>query len=130
MDTRRFKVYYDTSLFARRSLAAFKPHVQSCGNLPIDVKRILRKLSFNRTEEEVEIVLQIAKKMKCFDRYPMYVKRELAKVLYYDEFDKGRIIIKQGKARQDNLFRKRLRKRNCRWLEKADRFLCVFIIRS
>ena len=26
----------------------------------------------------------------------MYVKRELAKVLYYDMFDKGRVVIKQG----------------------------------
>lgn len=27
----------------------------------------------------------------------MYVKRELAKVLYYDMFEKGRVVIKQGK---------------------------------
>ena len=27
----------------------------------------------------------------------MYVKRELARVLYYDMFEKGRVVIKQGK---------------------------------
>ena len=54
-------------------------------------------MSFNRTNEDVEIVLQIVKKLKCFDRYPMYVKRELAKVLYYDCFNRGRVVIKQGK---------------------------------
>ena len=42
------------------------------------------------------MVLQVVKKLKCFDRYPMYVKRELAKVLYYDMFEKGRVVIKQG----------------------------------
>jgi len=32
----------------------------------------------------------------------MYVKRELARVLYYDMFEKGRVVIKQGK-RIDNV---------------------------
>ena len=60
------------------------------------MKKTLRTLSWNRTEEEIEVVLQVVKKLKCFDRYPMYVKRELAKVLYYDMFEKGRVVIKQG----------------------------------
>ncbi|KAL9967240.1 hypothetical protein ACROYT_G025424 [Oculina patagonica] len=75
---------------------AFKPHVQSCGFLSACVKKTLRTLSWNRTDEEIEVVLQVVKKLKCFDRYPMYVKRELAKVLYYDMFEKGRVVIKQG----------------------------------
>ena len=75
---------------------AFKPHVQSCGFLSPYVKKTLRKLSWNRTDEEIEVVLQVVKKLKCFDRYPMYVKRELAKVLYYDMFETGRVVIKQG----------------------------------
>ncbi|CAH3175808.1 unnamed protein product, partial [Porites evermanni] len=77
---------------------AFKPHVQSCGSLPPSIKKTLRKLSWNRTDEEIEVVLQVVKKLKCFDRYPMYVKRELARVLYYDMFEKGRVVIKQGHA--------------------------------
>ena len=77
-------------------LIAFKPHVQSCGFLSPYVKKTLRKLSWNRTDEEIEVVLQVVKKLKCFDRYPMYVKRELAKVLYYDMFETGRVVIKQG----------------------------------
>lgn len=32
----------------------------------------------------------------------MYVKRELARVLYYDMFEKGRVVIKQGE-RIDNV---------------------------
>ncbi|CAH3124264.1 unnamed protein product [Pocillopora meandrina] len=75
---------------------AFKSHVQSCGFLSPAVKETLRALSWSRTEEEVEVVLQVVKKLKCFGRYPMYVKRELAKVLYYDMFEKGRVVIKQG----------------------------------
>ena len=60
------------------------------------MKKTLRTLSWNRTGEEIDVILQVVKKLKCFARYPMYVKRELAKVLYYDMFDKGRVVIKQG----------------------------------
>ena len=70
--------------------------------MPPSIKKTLRKLSWNRTDEEIEVVLQVVKKLKCFDRYPMYVKRELARVLYYDMFEKGRVVIKQGK-RIDNV---------------------------
>ena len=86
----------DTCCHVFSIIVAFKPHVQSCGALPSVVKRTLRTYSWNRTDEEIEVVLQIVKKLKCFDRYPMYVKRELAKVLYYDKIDKGRVVIKQG----------------------------------
>ena len=86
------------SNFLSLPFSAFKPHVQSCGFLSPSVKKTLRTLSWNRTDEEIEVVLQVVKKLKCFDRYPMYVKRELAKVLYYDMFEKGRVVIKQGKS--------------------------------
>lgn len=60
------------------------------------MKKTLRAQSWNRTEEEIEVVMQVVKKLKCFARYPMYVKRELAKVVYYDMFEGGRVVIKQG----------------------------------
>ncbi|XP_022803352.1 cAMP-dependent protein kinase regulatory subunit-like [Stylophora pistillata] len=75
---------------------AFKSDVQSCGGLSPAVKKTLRAQSWNRTEEEIEVVMQVVKKLKCFARYPMYVKRELAKVVYYDMFEGGRVVIKQG----------------------------------
>ena len=88
--------------FQSFSFSAFKPHVQSCGSLSRSIKRTLRTLSWNRTDEEIEVVLQVVKKLKCFARYPMYVKRELARVLYYDMFEKGRVVIKQGKCLYDS----------------------------
>lgn len=60
------------------------------------MKKTLKTLSWNRTAEDIEVILQVVKKLKCFDRYPMYLKRELAKVIYYDMFEKGRVVIKQG----------------------------------
>lgn len=60
------------------------------------MKKTLKTFSWNRTEEDIEVILQVVKKLKCFDRYPMYLKRELAKVIYYDVFEKGRVVIKQG----------------------------------
>lgn len=61
------------------------------------MKKTLKLPSWNRPDEEIEVILQVVKKLKCFDRYPMHVKRELAKVLYYDKFEKGRVVIKQGR---------------------------------
>ncbi|XP_067022888.1 cyclic nucleotide-binding domain-containing protein 2-like [Acropora muricata] len=78
------------------NLNAFKRHVQSCGFIPSFVKKTLKIPSWSRTDEEIEVILQVVKKLKYFDRYPMYLKRELAKVLFYDKFERGRVVIKQG----------------------------------
>ncbi|XP_031551248.1 cAMP-dependent protein kinase regulatory subunit-like [Actinia tenebrosa] len=75
---------------------AFKAHIQSCGAIPPDVKAILVKQSWNRSKEEVEKVLRIVKRMKGFNRYPLYVKRELARVVYHGKYQSGRCIIRQG----------------------------------
>ncbi|KAK3731514.1 hypothetical protein QZH41_008547 [Actinostola sp. cb2023] len=75
---------------------AFKAHIQSCGTIPEEVKEILLRPSWTRSSEEVEQVLRIVKRMKGFDRYPMYVKRELAKVVYYAMYNSRRVIIRQG----------------------------------
>ena len=63
------------------------------------MKKTLKIPSWSRTDEEIEVILQVVKKLKYFDRYPMYLKRELAKVLFYDKFERGRVVIKQGRFR-------------------------------
>lgn len=77
-------------------VSAFKAHIQSCGAIPDEVKKILRKPAWNRSKGEVERVLRIVKRMKGFNRYPMFVKRELAKVLYYASYQAGRTVLRQG----------------------------------
>ena len=57
--------------------------------------RILTKPSDLRTKAEVKTIAKILYRLKCFDHYPIQVKQELAKVVYLDRFEDGRIIIKQ-----------------------------------
>ena len=75
---------------------AFKPEIQSYGALSLRAKAILMQPSFNRSEEELKFIHQFTVRLKCFDRYPIYVRKELARVLYYESFEKGRVVIRQG----------------------------------
>lgn len=75
---------------------AFRPEVQSCGGLSPQAKAILMKPSWCRSEEEIKFLHQFTLRLKCFDRYPVYVRKELARVLYYEAFEKGRVVIRQG----------------------------------
>lgn len=75
---------------------AFRPEVQSCGGLSTRAKAILMKPSWSRSEEDLKFLHQFTLKLKCFDRYPVYVRKELARVLYYEAFEAGRVIIRQG----------------------------------
>ena len=75
---------------------AFRPEVQSCGGLSQRAKAILIKHSWTRTEEDLKLLHRFTMRLKCFDRYPLYVRKELASVLYYQAFERGRVVIRQG----------------------------------
>ena len=75
---------------------AFKPEIQSWEGLSLKAKAILIKPSWLRTEDELKFLHRFTIRLKCFDRYPMYVRKELARVLYYESFEKGRVVIRQG----------------------------------
>ena len=78
------------------NLNQFRSHVQSCGKLSPQAVVILSKPSYLRSEAEVKQVQKIVYRLKCFDRYPLYVKQELSRVIYHDKFGDGRLIIRQG----------------------------------
>ena len=78
------------------NINAFKPETQSCEALTPKAKAILKKPSWLRTEEELQFLHRFTIQLKCFDRYPVYVRRELAQILYYDAFEKDRVVIRQG----------------------------------
>ena len=78
------------------NLNAFRPDVQSCGSLTSRAKKILMKASSNRNEEDLKFLEKFTLRLKCFDRYPLYVRKELARVLYYEAFERGRVVIRQG----------------------------------
>ena len=75
---------------------AFKPEIQSWEGLSQKAKAILVKPSWLRTDDELKFLHRFTIRLKCFDRYPMYVRKELARVLHYESFEKGRVVIRQG----------------------------------
>lgn len=78
------------------NVQSFFPECQTCSGLSTRVKMILKKVAWSRTEEELEIVRRFVMKLTCFSRYSLYVRHELAHVLFYDVFERGRVIIRQG----------------------------------
>ena len=78
------------------NVQSYFPECQSCSGLSARVKMILMKVAWSRTEEELEIVRRFVIKLACFSRYSLYVRHELAHVLFYDVFERGRVVIRQG----------------------------------
>ena len=78
------------------NVQSFFPECQSISGLSMRVKMILLKVAWSRTEEELTIVRRFVMKLPCFSRYSLYVRQELAHVLYYEAFEKGRVVIRQG----------------------------------
>ena len=78
------------------NVQSFFPECQTCSGLSERVKIILTKPSWFRNDEELEIVRRFVMKLACFSRYSLYVRQELAHVLFYEVFEQGRVVIRQG----------------------------------
>ncbi|XP_071500000.1 uncharacterized protein [Diadema antillarum] len=79
-------------------VSAFKSNVQSVGSrsLPHRAKKIMRKNSWERTPEELSYLFGFVDRLKCFDRYSSTIRHVLVGVIYYDTFEEGRVIVRQG----------------------------------
>ncbi|XP_041463895.1 cAMP-dependent protein kinase regulatory subunit-like [Lytechinus variegatus] len=75
---------------------AFKSNVQSMSTLPPRAKNIMIKNSWERTKDELQYLFGFVDRLKCFDRYSTTIRHELAAVIYYDSFEAGRVIVRQG----------------------------------
>lgn len=78
------------------NVQSYFPEWQSCSGLSERVKIILTKPGWSRNEEELEIIRRFVLKLSCFSRYSVYVRQELAHVLFYEVFESRRVIIRQG----------------------------------
>ena len=78
------------------NISAFRPDVQCFSNLTQNAKALLIKPSWMRSKSDLEYLQQFTLRLKCFERYSMFVRRQLAEVLFYHSFEKGRVIIRQG----------------------------------
>ena len=65
-------------------------------SLSLRAKTILSQPTWLRTEEEIQYLHRYTIRLSCFNRYSGYVRRELARVLYYEKIEKDRYVIKQG----------------------------------
>ena len=61
------------------------------------MKVVLRKFSKFRTDEEMKSIEELVKTLKVFEKYPSQIREELGRILYYDVFEDGRLITRQGK---------------------------------
>lgn len=77
----------------------FKAHIQACPELSPQMKTMLRRLSKHRTPDEIKMAANLVRRMTVFDSYTPMVKEELGKIVYFDDFDDGRLVTAQSKKR-------------------------------
>lgn len=75
---------------------AFRPDIQSFTGLTPNAKAILVKPSWLRSENELRYLYNFTVRLKCFDRYSVFIRKELTRVIYYEAFEKGRVVLRQG----------------------------------
>jgi len=75
-------------------LAKFKS--DSWRSCPTKLKYLMTLTPWDRTEEDVDKIRNIVLQMKYFDRYSDAVKTELARVVRFESYGNGRIILQQG----------------------------------
>lgn len=75
---------------------AFKRDIKPKTGISSRVKAMLIKNGWQRTEEELTVISRVLSYLKCFSRYSSYVKKELAKIVAFDSFEQGRVVVRQG----------------------------------
>jgi CRP-like cAMP-binding protein len=74
----------------------FRRDVQVKVRLSPVLETILLKPSWERTEQDLEELTWLMSRLKCFSQYTPYTLRELSRILGYEAFEKGRVVIRQG----------------------------------
>ena len=78
------------------NVSAFSAHVRSVGTLSAAMKNALVKSPSDRTPKDLVLVQNLIMRIKAFETYSLALKAELSRVLLYQKFGKGRIVIQQG----------------------------------
>ena len=55
-----------------------------------------------RGGKDMVYLKELVDRLKCFEHYSLKVKNELAKVIHYDCFTNGRVILQQGRIGEYN----------------------------
>lgn len=70
--------------------------VFNCSCLSQPIRNILRTAPFARTPEELQTLSQLVGRLKCFQKYAMLNRMDLARILHYDCFVAGSRVLRQG----------------------------------
>ena len=65
-------------------------------SLSLRAKTILTQPTWLRTDEDLQYIYRYTIRLHCFSRYSAFVRKELAKVLYYEKIDRDHYVIRQG----------------------------------
>ncbi|KAL3265664.1 hypothetical protein HHI36_009868 [Cryptolaemus montrouzieri] len=66
------------------------------GQFSLTEKAMMKVPEENRTEAEKNHLRRVLGTLKCFRKYPAEVKKELAAITYFTEYEADRIIVRQG----------------------------------
>ncbi|EDO32940.1 predicted protein, partial [Nematostella vectensis] len=59
-------------------------------------KNLFKKPPWLRTSEDIKVIGGVVDKLKAFKKYSVLERRGLAKVVYYEQFEDGRVVVQQG----------------------------------
>lgn len=90
------KTWYEDKDTLHFNVNAFKVGSSGSAGLSKRARFILMKNAWERTEEELDLINSVVNQMKCFQKYPNIVRRELVRVMHFETFEDGRIIIQEG----------------------------------
>ncbi|KAL4230053.1 Cyclic nucleotide-binding domain-containing protein 2 [Mactra antiquata] len=86
---------YDGGLELSFDASAFKSALSYSG-LTVRARKSLKKNPEDRTDEDARILMEVLLRLPMFIKYPVSVKQALVKMMWYDMFNDGRVIVKQG----------------------------------
>lgn len=66
-------------------------------SLSLRAKTILSLPSWLRTGDDIQYLHRYCIRLNCFSRYSAFVRKELARVLYYEKIEKDHFVIRQGR---------------------------------
>lgn len=90
------KTWYEDKDTLHFNVNAFKAGNSGNAGLSKRAKFILMKNAWERTEEELELIHTVVDQMKCFEKYSPLVRRELTRVMHFETFEDGRVMLQEG----------------------------------
>lgn len=83
-------------------ILAYRTDCGMCGRLLPKHKRILRTPVMFRTDRDARELVHVVKRLKSFQRYSDGSHFQLARIIYYDCFLPGAVLLKQGSFKLQN----------------------------